>query len=283
MSQVLRYVIIRYFPWPERDEFINVGVLLESPAGTVYCLLEPRDYRLTTVLERSEVVELWEALEFSLFRTTEFAWDKVRRNHRLPRLLPMPLEECLSELSGALQCSDIRTILAQRDDSHLTLEYLNSLFDRQVVRHVKAPRKRPLEPRHLLKRRLRNDLAQWEVLERLLAAQDLVVTMTWPMDFVYTSDGSETGICVLDCGTRESSADIRVAYGAARDIEESGKANASVIAVAGNQKKNPSTFGLANRVLSNREPALRLIDYDSEYGREELRRRLQGDGISRLL
>ena len=150
MAQILRYVIIRYFPWPERDEFVNVGILMESSTGTVYCLLEPRSYRLTTVLERSEVMELWEALEFSLFRTTEFDWDKVRRNHRLPRPLLMPLEKCLSELSGAIQCSDIRRILVQRDDSHLTLEYLNRIFDRQVVRHVKAPRKRPLEPRHLL-------------------------------------------------------------------------------------------------------------------------------------
>jgi len=103
------------------------------------------------------------------------------------------------------------------------------------------------------------------------------------MDFIYSSNGSETGIRVLDCGIKDISGAIRVAYGAARDIEESGKANASVIAVAGNREKNPNSFNLANRVLRNREPALRLINYDSEDGREDLRRRLQGDGISRLL
>lgn len=281
MSSVLRYAIIRYYPWSERDEFINMGVMLESSSGVVYRLLEPRNHHFRTVLEQDELGELWEVFEFSLFRTRGFARDKIQRESRIPRPLSMPLEKCLGELPGELQCSDIRTIFLERDDPHLVLEYLNSVFDRQVVRHVKAPKRRYLEPRRLLKRRLRSDLAHWEVLERLLPEQDLIVTMAWPMDFIYSSDGSEIGIRVLDCGVKGIGAVMRVAYGAARDIEETGKANTSVIAVAGNREINPAPFDLANRALGNREPALILIDYDSEQGKEDLRRRLQGDGISR--
>jgi len=282
MSQVLKYSIIRYYPWSERDEFINVVVVIESSSGVVYRILDPRHYNYKTILSPTEVQELWEVFEFSMFRTREFAFDKVRRQNRVPRRLSMPVERCLAELSGELQCSDIRTIFVQRDDPHLIVEYLNSLFDRQVVRHARKPRRRYPDRHRLLKRRLRSDLAQWEVLEKLLQGQELTVTVSWPMDFLYRSNGSESGIRVLDCSlTRSVSEAIRIVYGATRDIEETKRLDVSVIAVAGNRDVSPDTFNLANRVLRDRGPVLRLIDYDTDQGREELRRILGGKRILR--
>lgn len=280
MSNTFRYAIIRYYPWSERDEFINVGVILEGPGGVIYRLLEPRTYRLTTVLERDELEELWEALEFSLFRTREFAQDRVQRESKIPRRLSAPLEKCLSELPSELQCSDIRTIFLKRDDAHLVSEYLHRLFDREVVPRIRVPKRRYLERRHLIKPRLRTDLIHWQVLERLLQAQDLIVTVAWPMDFLYRWDGFESGIRVLDCGVKTVGDAIRVVYGADRDIEESDKPNVSVIAVVGNQDAKPDVYQLITRVLSNR-PALRLIQYDTEQGKEDLRRMLQPPEISR--
>lgn len=281
MSTILRYAIIRYYPWSERDEFVNIGVLLESPSGVIYRLLESRTHRFTTVLERDELEELWEVFEFSLFRTRGFALEKMQRVSRTPRPLSVPFEKCLSELSGELQCSDIRTIFLERDDPHLVLEYLNSLYDRQVVRHVKVPKRRYIERGRLIKPRLKSDLAHWQVLERLLPAQDLVVTVAWPMDFLYRLDGTERGIRVLDCSLKAISDAIRIAYGAARDIQESERPNLSVIAVVGNRDLNSSAFDLTNRVLRNKEPALRLIEYDTTQGKEELRRVLQSGEIAR--
>lgn len=275
MAHVLKYAILRYLPWSERDEFVNIGVVLEGPSGVAYRLLEPRNYRLTTVLEQDEVIELWEAVEFSLFRTKDVDRRKVQLNGRSPRQPSMPLKKCLAQLSGMLQCTDVRTIEVKRDEPHLALEYLNSLFDRYVVRRMKQPRKRALEPRRLLKPRLRSDFAQWEVLDSLLPAQDLIVTMPWPMDFIYRSNGWESGIQVLDCGLKGVTQAVRIAYGAARDIEETQRMNTSVIAVAGNNARNPTAFDLANRVLANREPALVFLNYDTEQGRHELYRILQ--------
>lgn len=283
MSQVLKYAIVRYYPWSERDEFINVGVVLESSLGVVYRFVEPRTYHLRTVLERDEVEELWEVFDFSLFGTRELARGKVQRESRVPRSLSIPLERCLGELSGELQCSDMRTIFVERDDPHLVLEYLNSLFDRQVVRHVKKPKRGYLERGRLLKSRLRRDLDHWHVLERLLPAQDLIVTVAWPMDFLYRLDGSESGIQVLDCGLKRTGDAIRIAYGATRDIEESKRENVSVIGVVGNRDANPRVFDLVNKVLRNREPALKFIEYDTEQGKDTLRRILQAGEISRGL
>jgi hypothetical protein len=274
MAHVIRYATLRYFPWSERDEFVNIGVVLQSPLGAAYRLLEPRHYRLTTALDRDDVVELWEAFEFALFRTKDIDQRKVQADSKLLRPLSAPLEKCLAELSGTLQCSDIRTIEVSRDEPHLALEYLNSLFERYVVRRMKQPKKITLQPRRLLSRRLRSDFAQWQVLHTLLPGQDLIVRMAWPMDYIYRRNGWESGIQVIDCSLKRVSQAIRIAYGAARDIEETRPVNISVIAVAGNYATNPDAFALANRVLAGREPVT-FIDYDNDKDRQILYRVLQ--------
>lgn len=272
MSTVLKYSILRYFPWPDRDEFVNVGVILEGPTGTIYRLQEPRCVNYQVTLSSQDITEFWETVEFSLFGTMNFDVIKAIHNGGLHRPLEVGIEQSVKNLSGDLQCSDIRSVIIARQDPNIDAEYLNVIFDRQVSRRLKRMPKKTLDRQHLLKRRLKSDFANWKIIDKLEVG-DLIIRAPWPMDFIYTNGMSVNGLKVLDCSLRGINDGIRIVFGSTKDVQESGRSDICIIGIIGNRKSNDNAYSLVTNVLGGHEmSALKLFDYDTEGGKAQLRK-----------
>jgi hypothetical protein len=125
-KSILRYRILRYTPDLVRDEWVNVGVLLEETRGSRHAMRlieEPR--------ELARVRRLHPDADEDLLRSLPFEFDARMRGP--DREVATYLEKLEQNLSNALQFSPQKALLADNFDQEL---------DRLYRDHVTPPSRR---------------------------------------------------------------------------------------------------------------------------------------------
>lgn len=138
-SLACNYSVLRFAPYPETDEFVNVGVVLACPA------LGYLDFRLADPLQHERVALFFPELDTAVYSSAMRAWAEALNAHRSTPSTPQTgTEDALQrrrELfttlvrprESILYYSGVRVILG--DNPATTLEQVFTAF---VERHMKA-------------------------------------------------------------------------------------------------------------------------------------------------
>ncbi|KPJ51568.1 MAG: hypothetical protein AMJ37_04615 [Dehalococcoidia bacterium DG_18] len=282
MEHKARYCVVRFMPEPIRGEFANIGIVLQSEFGILYRLLPPRlrrkaftDIPLRELHTAEEMLKAAFGEDAPIIRVREggktLAIDKLR---------PEYLEQYQRLFSQTIRLSETRSLTLEFEDPYLLEEHLVSLFQLLVVPAPK-PREYVLPKRRLLRPRVKRDLLDWEVYEKLEEDSVIFGTIPWKMDYTYKSNEHEVGIKIVDFGWKEATYVAGETWGAWMDMVQEKREPRCVRALFGNYNRQEDEHRSAMKLLRKMEI---IYDYDNPTERNELESIMRGElSISRRL
>jgi hypothetical protein len=108
------YALVRYLPYPEREEFINVGVLV-VPENQVRCFYEFRD-KFPSMFSQSNIPIQTELVE----NTIKLIEEKVSDQSKPPT---QSISELSHDLANSIQITDLRPCTFQKPEEFLQQAY----------------------------------------------------------------------------------------------------------------------------------------------------------------
>jgi len=201
----LRYVVARIIPDLVREEFINVGIILQSDEWVASKFIEriPKDWGLPANLESDIATKLDEAWKERLASPSEVMYiAKLNEQREVCHTEKLFLEWLRDSYTRHIQVSEIREADITVKDSFDFESFLHRLYD-IFVAPKPHPRKRPL--RSKLHTRVKQEFVRLDLpLDTRIRERDVVIgTFPWPIDFIYSVQGNghkayEVGIGLVD-------------------------------------------------------------------------------------
>lgn len=201
----LRYVVARIIPDLVREEFINVGIILQSDEWVASKFIEkiPKDWGLPTDLETDIATKLDAVWKARLASPSEIIYlSELNEQREVYHTDKLFLQWLRDSYARHIQLSEIREaniIVKGNFDFETFLYRLYNIF----VAPKPHPRKPPLRSR--LHTRVKQEFVRLHLpLDTQIKERDVVIgTFPWPIDFIYSVQGNghkayEVGIGLVD-------------------------------------------------------------------------------------
>ncbi|HUX48240.1 MAG TPA: DUF3037 domain-containing protein [Dehalococcoidia bacterium] len=201
----LRYVVARIIPDLVREEFINVGIILQSDEWVASKFIEriPRDWGLPADLESDIATRLDAVWKARLASRSEIVYlPKSNEQREVCHTEKLFLEWLRDSYTRHIQVSEIREADIVVKESFDFESFLHRLYDIFV-----APKPHPRKPRlrSKLHTRVKQEFIRLDLpLDTKIRERDVVIgTFPWPIDFIYSVPGNghnayEVGIGLVD-------------------------------------------------------------------------------------
>lgn len=253
----LRYVVARIIPDLIREEFINVGIILQSEDWVACKFIEkiPKDWELSKDLENDVATKLDAVWKSRLTSRSEIIYlPELNEQREVEHTSKLFLEWLHQSHIGHLQLSEIREADVNTKDNFDFETFLYRLYNIFVTpkRHLRKP---PLKS--TLHTEIKREFVRLKLpINTQIRERDVIIgTFPWPIDFAYSVPENghkayEVGIGLIDLTSTnfiDKAKDLLATWADVKDVRQDAQ-RITVVGGGGGLDDHQKAISMVSRV-----------------------------------